>query len=63
MSFPWNRNQRGGGGDPFRDSSGRPVTNVRAAIPVTDALKEGLRQVKQPMIYSNTTLLRPQKIS
>jgi hypothetical protein len=44
MAFPWVRNTRGGGGDPFRDTSGRQVTNVRASIPASDALKEGMRE-------------------
>ena len=54
MAFPWVRNTRGGGGDPFRDTSGRQVTNVRASIPASDALKEGMREVN---IISTTTLI------
>ena len=42
--FPWAsvHSKKGGGGDPFRDTTGRPMTNVRQRQS-SDALKEGVR--------------------
>ena len=39
--FPWGGNNRGGGGDPFRDTQGKIVTNIRQSAMKN---KEGVRE-------------------
>ena len=57
--FPWGGgNSRGGGGDPFRDTQGRIVTNIRQGAMKN---KEGVRE-SQGVLQSMSKAESPKKI-